>query len=358
MRFNQTCDVYEDVLYNILHHLNKNIDDIDDDLPCINVESAINYAKDAFRIPDDKHDEMFEKVKLRDPPELVIDIVNEDDFKPEEPSLEIYCLLTPKTDNFEALEAQTCLTKILLKHELELSQPPPFFWSGKFSLIATQILKIHSEFRYLADFDLALTQWSAFAEIHRRHPLDLETFIEILDTIVEVFKQNETFKTQNVLLESAKVFLPACFGLAIQQQHDQEDDQVEKTDKLKTKDEKLIEMFWEAAKTLSDSLLSFIGSLNEESDLEMIKIEVLRKISLIIKKIKKLENFDLKINFEESIKESIAIGVSNSLSRTVNKKLLISPDKETRLRELIRIVKHANNEYAELSDRFGLFFQE
>lgn len=349
-----------------MYHLNKDGED-DFEQPRINEDSALSYVKDAFGISENKHNEIFEKVKAKETPEITIDespARDAVDSKLVISKPSTYCFLSPKINNYEALETHCCLVKILLKHELELSQAPHYYWSGKFSFLASTILHLHSEFRYLTETSLAFTKYTAFAEVHHQHPVDLKVFLEMLDALIIMFTDDDVMIADNKLLASARVFLPACLGMKSNIVDGIIDVANNRTsfDQLKTKDELTVKMFWEATKKLNDSFSSFVGKLLYESDLESIKIEMLRKMLMIINQIKKVEppqsEVAVNMSFEESIKEAIKSSTSKYLSRLINKRKLKSKNNETRLFEVIRVVETASSDCLKAIDRFGAIFEE
>lgn len=358
--FSQIYEVYEDVLYNILNHLSRG--DLDNDLPTINKNAAYSFVKDAFGISEKKHDEILIIAKTRVPPEIHIDndVLNESE---EENMLKIksesFCYFTPNINNFEALEAHCCLMKILLKHQLEMSQTPHFYWDGNFNFLARSILLLHAESKFLTETNIAFTQWAAFTEIHQHHPLNLAVFIEILESVVD---EAENVLSDKNMLIAANVFLPACFGLAPQAPRTIKEPLVEKTtySQLKSKDELIVKMFWDACHVLSESFAKFIGKLHEENEFESVKYEILRKAFVIVHKIKKIEFNENPMNFhfEEAIKESITSEMSKYLLKSVNKKSLASKNNETRLTELIKLAELENSEFSKLTERFGSLFDE
>lgn len=347
--------MYEDVIYNILHHLNRFADNDLYDLPTIDKESAVIYVRDAFGISENKHTEVFERVTKKQSPEIEIvldtDVV---DALDESQSKEKYCLLTSKVNNFEAFEAHCCLIKVLLKHELETSLAPHFYWSGKFNLLGTAILDLHSDFNFLTPNELSLIQWSAYSDIHQQHPIDLNVFINVLDRIIDDVIKEETRTVAEVSI--FKSFVPACFGFPsiVNGLHD---GLTIKADRLKTKDEKHTALFWKAAKVLNESFLLFIENLSEENDLENIKGDILRKIFAIVNKIQRVEDVKLGTAFEVSIGLAINRGTSKHLSGIIDRKKLRSLNHETRLDELIRVVARATTEYTRISDRFNFLFE-
>lgn len=329
--------------------------DIGDDLPTIDKESAFNYMRDAFGVSKNKHKEVFDRMKTKQSPEVEVgfdtDGVDAVDLVR---SKEKYCFLTPKVNNFEALEAHCTLIKVLLKTELEVSQMPHFFWSGKFSLLGTTVLDLHSDYNFLTSNDLSMIQWSAYADIHRQHPIDLNVFINILDSIIDDAIKEETTAFKEISF--IKSFVPACFGFPsiVNGLHD---GLIKTADRLKNKDEKTTAMFWNAAKVLNESNLLFIEKLSDENDLENIKGDILRKIFTIVNKIQKIENSELNSTFEVSVELAINRGTSKYLSKIINQKKLKSLHHETKLDELIRVVAQATTEYTNTSDRFNFLFE-
>lgn len=355
--------MYEDVLYNITYNLKKQADH---DLPAVNEASVISYVKDAFGITENKHNECYERVRRKESPDIDDDGQNFDDSgdsKPTRPP-NIYCFITPKVNNFEALESHCCLMQILLKHELELSQTPRFYWPGKFSFLATTVLSVHSDSKYLTETNIAFAKWAAYAEVHQWHPLDLKIFLEILDSLIEFNTGEVGTKAVTGLMTTAKVLLPACFGLTSNVVTGFKDPAYEKArvNELKSTDDQVIKMFWDAANKLSKTFLKFFGRLHETDDLQYIKIEILRKSFMILNKMKIIEpSMDenaLKIVSEETLKESITQGTSEYLSRITKRNKWRHKRNNVRLDELIRIMELSIESFKSLSDRFGPSFVE
>lgn len=332
--FLKIYDAYEDVLFNILHGVIKD--------HTINSDLLLNYAKLAFKMSDSKHSEILDRAKLREPVEKNVEGQKESAYN-----------LSSEIDQFEGAEAHCCVLKVLLKHQLESSQTAQFQWDGKFGFRAKSILLLHSESKHLTEVNIAFAQWAAFAEIHTQHPLNLAVFIKTLDSIVEINDEMDyrnhslpIFFSPNIstLSKDKKLSLatPPSF------------------DNLKTDDELIINMFWNATKVFSNSIGEFIGKLHEEGDLKILTIEILKNAFIIINKIKKIETSEAKtrISFEESIKESITRETSKYLSNLVNKTSLESADNEVRVNELIRIMESANADYMKLKRRYGSFFEK
>lgn len=243
--------------------------------------------KDAFGISENEHNEMFEKVKTRDFSEVETVDGPIEATKPEN------CQPAPENNNFEALDSHSTLMKVLLKHELEVSQAPFYYWNGKFSFLASTILQLHSKFKCLTAVNLMFARWFAFTDINQHYPLDLRMFTEILNSIIEVRNNNFMAVAETHFLTSAKVLLPTCFGMASKFIAGMKDSELEKPiyDQLATKDEQAINRFWEGTRMLSKSLNQFIIDLNQQEDeLENIKVEILRKAFIIINKTKRLSS--------------------------------------------------------------------
>lgn len=356
--------MYADVLYNILFNLNKTADH---DLPTVNEASVISYVKDAFGISESKHNESYERVRRKESPDIEVDGEITDDsgnISKQTRSYNTSCFITPKVNNFEALESHCCLLQILLKHELELSQTPYFYWSGKFSFLAATVLSLHSESKYLTEINLAFAKWAAYAEIHQWHPLDLKIFLEILDFIIDF--QTDELGTLAVpsLMTTAKVLFPTCFGLTSNIVAGFKDPAQEKAriNELKSTDEQVIKMFWDGASKLNTTFLKFFGALHETDDLQYNKIEILQKSFMILNKMKIIEPpIDEKVEkivSEETLKESIMQGTSKYLSKIINIKKLRHKRNNVRLDELIRIMEVSTESCTSLSDRFGSHFEE
>jgi hypothetical protein len=349
-------------LYEIIHHLKK--EEADNDLPTINEDSAFGYVKDAFVISNEKHQEIYEQTKTRDSPEIYVDSgdLNDsiDDNCPQMRQ-ESFCSFTPNINNFKAVERHCWLTKILLKHQLESSKTPNFYWEGNFSFLARSILNLHSESKYLTETNIAFTQWAAFIEVHKQHPLNLKVFLDTLDSIVDDSKGVETAVAQKNLLISAKVFIPACFGLIPQPTLAIKAAQSEKPDKLhlRTQDDLIVKMFWDSTNFLYESFTKFVGYLRKESDYDAIKIEILRKIFEIIEKLKKIEGYERSANsFEASLKSYIKFESSKYLSTVINEDALKKENNESKLNNLINFTRAATEDFLKLNERFGKFFDE
>lgn len=335
----------------------------DSDLPTINQNSAYSYVKDAFEISESKHDESLERVSRRDYGDFFNGEIAND--SPEAVSRKstktsTSCLLRPRINSFDYLYSHSCLIKILLKHELESSQTPHFYWSGKFSFLATTILSLHSESKLLTDTSMAFAKWAAFAEVHQFFPLDLKVFLELLDLVIEsTVDEDGTVAVPN-LLTSAKVLIPSCFGLAPNPNTMSSlIDEKNCFNELRSSDQDTIQMFYEAVNQLNQAMLSYIEKLKDNDELEFMKIDILRKTFMIINRMRKLQppvEHDRASATDDMIVD--ARGTKESVLNKGSKKKLRSKSNLIRLNELIKILKILAEECKNLIKRFATSFQE
>lgn len=64
--------MYEDSLYNVLHHLKD--EKIEKEIFTVNQKTALRFLRDAFEVSNEKHEISLEKVKTREPPTFLIDV--------------------------------------------------------------------------------------------------------------------------------------------------------------------------------------------------------------------------------------------------------------------------------------------
>lgn len=336
----QVTEVYENILFVVLHNLKQ---DCDQDIPTVNEQAALTYIKDAFGIPENKHNELFERIKSN----TDVDDVDSSLFGQNESHV-----AQVKTKKLDALKAHTGLIKILLKHELEISQTPRFYWSGKFSFLASSVLSLHSEWLELNRIELLLAKWSAFVDIHLHHPLDLKVFADILKAMNEGLSNGR--HDSLITASNDSFFIPACFRAPPEVIEQDE----EETIRIKAHDDDVLNTFWESVGILNESFLQFISNLTEENDLEYMKVMILQKVCQIIRTLKNIEENRMNLNFEESIKTSIAKGTSKHISRSLNKTVLIGTDSIEKMNELLRILDIAIADYNLASERFESVFKK
>ncbi|KAG5671638.1 hypothetical protein PVAND_001829 [Polypedilum vanderplanki] len=357
-------DIYQDILYNITHQL-QSCDDNDE--PEIQPEVALNYVRDAFGVNECKHLELMEKIKQREKPE---DCVKADSGEIDS-STAPFAVLSPKIKNYESLNAHCDLIKILLKHELETSKTPHYYWMGKFSFLASKILSLHADFQFLDELQVSFAKWIAFVEIHRQYPLHLKVFEDTLDKIVDVYKDEETSTALlPARMSTTLTFIPACFGFtgAIKPGLKIEELKNRTSDHLKIKDDEVIKQFWNSNNLLHESFLKFIHDLHykhHDEENVIFKAIILKNMFEIVNRIKKifLPKDIEQLNFEKLLKNALNDGTTEHLKRNMKHRALKkSRNCKVRLDELIRLLKFSEehmksivNEYAHVFESFCKF---
>lgn len=323
-------------------------------------DSALSYVCDAFGISLSKHDEFLDRVRGKPAPE---ENVNDEGNKTDS-NVQSFCMLTTRVKNYENIEAHCALLKILLKHELETSKIPRFYWTGKFNFLAIKILSLHAEFRFIEEPYESFAKYAAYTEIHQFHPLNLGIFQKLLDNIIDVYKDdNESMALANPKMAKAASFIPACFGLIgnITNGVTEIDVKNRCSDQLKTKQSDVVKLFWDSSYKLQDAFLNFIHNLHykPDDDEDIQKIVILRNIFEIVKRIDKLflpRDIEER-KFVELMKKSLSDGTIEHLMKNVNRKILKQTKKnEKRLEELIRIIRFVQEHFKQFVEEFGHVF--
>ncbi|XP_034475507.1 protein unc-13 homolog 4B isoform X2 [Drosophila innubila] len=106
------------------------------------------------------------------------------------------------------------LLKLLLMHELDVSQVTNYWWNGNFSTMAEAIRKQHAVQSGLSVFECALCQWHAYSTVHETHKLNFVLFNSILDILVPTINclQNDS-EDVKIFWDGAKRILPSCFSV-------------------------------------------------------------------------------------------------------------------------------------------------
>lgn len=344
----QICEVYESIVYIVTRAGDKKSetsnkeeeDDENDDMPTIDSTSAITYLKDAFGISEDDH----------------IKIIGDNETQ------------IPLRSRLDAIEAEITLTKILLKHELVLSQTPNYYWRGSASFLTKEILKLQTSFELIDEITLAFIRWSAYADVHKTHPLNPSVFVDLIDILSEVYID----KNRGTLMNSTKKIIPACFGLATTAATDKSligkangnGKRSANIQYLRTEDDKLLELFWIGARSLGESFLDFLVDLNSDDDLDNVKIEILLTSFQLLNKIRKIDTskiaHDEQIffeNFENSMRLAVTGGVCKNIDKFIINNELESSD-SVDLDALMKFVNFIKGNYLKFSDKFAKLFKE
>lgn len=292
--------------------------------------------RDAFGVDENKH-EMF-LVKVRELHGETFSVVSK---------------------NTESFQAHIKLLKILLKHEIESSKIPQHYWSGKFSFLASTILNLHAEFQMLQEPVKSFARWTAFIEIHHQYPLNIKAFNNLLDVIVDVYNDNEEIATTPNRKSSIR--LPACLTLVSPsfQQKALEAASTRCGDQLKTEESEIMKSFWNSSQKLSEAFTKFIRKIHCENE-EIDKIEILREIFEIEKRIEKILPMNFKIisdpRFVELVKKALSEGTSMHFIKNIKKRVLKSRNNEKRLCELIRVMNFAKNHLKIMEQKYSEIF--
>jgi hypothetical protein len=341
----QICEVYENIVFIVSRedHKNGEGEDDDNDTPTLDKNSSITYLKDAFEISDVDHEK----------------IVN--DYDSQSNSIQ-----RPRRDKFEVLEAHVTLIKILLKHELVLSQTPEYYWHGNPSFITKEILKIHSEYEKIDNVSLTFAQWFAYADVHKTNPLNPTVFIDLLDKITVVYIDKNRATLDMKLINSTKKIIPACFGIATMSDKNFIKSNGKQQigtffDHLKTEDRKIVEMFWTAARNIGESFLNFLIEINSNEDLDNVKREILLSYFELLNRIRKIDSTNIEDvffeNFDNSMRLAVTGGICKYIDNFILNNNLESPEKID-LEALMKFVDFVKGNYLKFSDKFAKLFKE
>lgn len=324
------------MLFNIINRPAKITIADDDEDQIIMDEAALQFVRDVFSKTRDQHNVSIERVK-----EFKGDSLN-------------FSVLSKYSQI--AFKSYTNLLKVLLKHELEGSQIPFYYWNSKFSLIATKILSLHAEFLSMEEPLTSFARWTAFTSIHCQYPINLKTFHDLLDVMVEVYRETEEVYVPTPLRGVRKSL--ACLGIGPSPNRMAVSNRC--GDELRIKDLKVIHSFWDSSQQLTQSFTKIIRGIHHEepSLLEVEKVEVLKSIFEIEKRIEKIISMECidKPRFVELVKKALTEGTAEHLSRNVKKKVLLKMKNHRRLDELIRLMSFAKVHLCEVSRKYAKVF--
>lgn len=313
--------------------------DEDEDLILIDQEAALQFVRDAFGITNNQHVNFIKKVKELDGDSSYFAVLS--------------------TSSKEPFQSYKNLLKIFLKHEIESSKIPHFCWSGKFSFLASSILSLHAEFLSLDETVTSFARWSAFISIHYQFPLNLKVYHDLLDATVEGYKETDEVNIKFSSFRRARKSL-ACLGLASPSLNQKVLEAASNRcgDELKISDIEIIKSFWESSQKLSENFMKFIRQIHYEDE-EINKIELLKSMCEIEKRIGKIISMHAfeKPLFVELVKKALTEGTAEHLSRNVRKKILISQKNAGRLRELIRVMRFAEDHLKKISSKYAEVFE-
>lgn len=350
--------MYESIVNIVSHEGDKKAetvadegDENDDDMPTIDASSAIAYLKDAFGISEDDHTK----------------IVGDTSTQERAASIQ-------KRSKSDAIEAHITLTKILLKHELLLSQTPNYYWRGSVSFLTSGILKRQTDFEHIDEITLAFIRWSAYADVHKTHPLNPSVFVDLLDQLSEAYvDKNRATLDMKFINSTRRIMKQAGFGLATSNASTDKNfnNRINGNAKsgtckqhLRSEDERLVELFWIAAKSLGESFLNFVEDLNSNDDLDSVKTDTLLTGFQLLIKIKRIDARKVAFieeeffeNFENSMRRAVMGGVCKNIDKFIINNKLESFD-AVDLDALMKFVDFIKGNYLKFSDKFAKLFKE
>lgn len=109
------------------------------------------------------------------------------------------------------------LLKTLLLFELKKSNAAPYWWNGRFSDEAENMIAHHKAQIGLSDVCTAFIQWSVYTKInHNSHRLSFELFKNILDILENPLKTIEGDRKLELFWESTRLLMPYCLEIILE----------------------------------------------------------------------------------------------------------------------------------------------
>lgn len=104
------------------------------------------------------------------------------------------------------------LLKQILEYDLEKSKITPFWWCGKFSSYADELLREYTAQCPLTQLDISLIEYSVYGIAHHKYSLSFALFDGLLNKIIPVIKSGTLSSDEMHLFWNAtKNILPSCF---------------------------------------------------------------------------------------------------------------------------------------------------
>ncbi|KAL1506494.1 hypothetical protein ABEB36_005849 [Hypothenemus hampei] len=116
-------------------------------------------------------------------------------------------------NNQVAAQEHRHMRRIILLHELEMSQVSPYWWCGNFSPQGDQLLTQHIAQSGLSPTEVALCSYSVYAGIHQKHPLSFNLFSKLLEKLIKPLQTELVMEEDmNLLWDATRKLLPSCFS--------------------------------------------------------------------------------------------------------------------------------------------------
>ncbi|XP_065338040.1 protein unc-13 homolog 4B isoform X3 [Cloeon dipterum] len=103
------------------------------------------------------------------------------------------------------------LVRVLLKHDLEVTQPLPYKWSGRFLELADSVLNQHRIQTGLDENHVQLARWAEFCAVHIDHALNFQLLGRTLEKLIRPVKDGVLSDEEaRVFWEAARKLMPTC----------------------------------------------------------------------------------------------------------------------------------------------------
>ncbi|XP_070501195.1 protein unc-13 homolog 4B-like isoform X2 [Chironomus tepperi] len=314
------------------------------------------HLQDAFRMSEEKHQEILEKVA--DQLSQNKAPVNQDKASTSESKF--YHL--PEKINIENIEIHCALLQIFLQYDLKYLNVQRYHWSGEFCNMVQELLSLHVEARELNETHILYAKWIAYTEIHDIYPLNINTFMNLLDSLLLEELQQPRLRDVDWINSFLSL---VSFGHSENAASGIMENDAANIGKrqLKYIDDEIARVFWKSTENLVEVLSKFIINLHfEDIDAERVKnLDILKDIWKIFDKIDSIcvPGDEQPINFRECVKESLSKGVTVHLARNANQNLLKQGNRnDLRIDELVRLIKLAQDHLAQFPLEFSNIFEE
>lgn len=219
---------------------------------------------------------------------------------------------------------QRYFLRIILQHELEMTQTASHCWSGQFSDLGESII-VYSGYKANARAH-ALAQWSEFTAFHTSQPLSLELFENLLMILAPFLKCHEivTQHELNIFWDGVKNLLPSCFATFRSNSRENDID---------------MEMI-----TRSLSIVSTINTLETPDDVELFPKKIYGWLN---------ESND---NLSGAVEEAIRSRAQDYLLGITEFQFLYQENIESNLKNIIKVMESIEIDLQQAKDDFNELF--
>jgi len=328
----------------------------------------LKHLKDAIRISDEKHKQILEKVDS----ELS---QNKETVKHDESSSsESKFYLLPEKVNIENFDVHCALLQIFLQYDLHYLNIQHNHWNGEFCNMVQKLLTLHAKARELNETHILYAKWIAYTEVHDIYPLNLKTFLELLNNLTEVIipKPDDLNLVENRtklgFIRNSTLFSDLINVVSFRHSENVKSGITEidaaniGKSQLKYVEDEVAKVFWTSTENLVEIFSKFIRNLHYESTnaAKLMKIDILKEMFHIFDKMDSIcmPVDEQPIRFHECVKESLSRGVTEHLTRNAHQSLLKHGNKnDLRIDELIRLMKLARDHLNHFTSDFKEIFE-